>query len=127
MMASVWVGRVLSTIAVVFLAFDLTIKVLKAGAAIQATTALGYSERVLVPLGVIEAICLVLYLLPPTAGLGAILWTGYLGGAVASQVRVGNPIFTNVLFPTYIGALLWIGLWLRNPGTRVLLGRPERS
>ena len=126
-MSKVWVGRVLSGLAVLFLVFDASLKVLKLPQAVEATTQLGYSESVMVWLGAIEIVCLVLYLIPRTSGVGAILWTGYLGGAVASQLRVGNPLFSNTLFPIYIAALLWAGLWLRHPGTRVLLTRRERS
>ena len=66
------------------------------------------------PLGVLELVCLALYLLPQTAVFGALLWTGYLGGAVASHVRIGNPMLTHVLFPIYVATLLWLGLWLRD-------------
>ena len=65
--------------------------------------------------------CLALYLLPQTAVLGAILWTGYLGGAVATHVRIGNPMLSHALFPVYVGALLWLGLWLRDARLRALL------
>ena len=87
-------------------------------------------SSVVVPLGVIELVLLVLYVVPRTALLGAVLWTGYLGGAIATHVRLENPLFTHVLFPVYIAALLWGALWLRDPRTRVLLSpsrlhRPE--
>ena len=75
------------------------------------------------PLGVLELVCLSLYLLPQTAVLGAILWTGYLGGAVATHVRIGNPMFSHALFPVYVGALLWLGLWLRDARLRRLPSR----
>ena len=65
--------------------------------------------------------CLILYLVPRTAPLGAVLWTGYLGGAIATHVRVGNPLFSHTLFPIYVAAMLWGGLWLRDARVRRLL------
>jgi len=117
----IWAGRALTALAVLFLAFDATLKLLRLAPAIQATSELGYTASVLVPLGLIEAICLVAYLVPQTSILGAVLWTGYLGGAVATQVRVSNPLFSHVLFPVYVAALLWGGLWLRDARVRALL------
>ena len=73
------------------------------------------------PLGILQLVLLALYLVPRTALLGAVLWTGYLGGAVATHVRVGNPLVSHVLFPVYVAALLWGGLWLRDRRTRALL------
>jgi len=70
---------------------------------------------------VIELVCLALYLVPRTAVLGAVLWTGYLGGAVATHVRIGSPLFSHVLFPLYVAALLWVGLWLRDRSLQALL------
>lgn len=118
---ALWTGRLLSGLAVLFLTFDAAVKVLKLGPAVEATTQLGYPESVIVPLGLIEIVCLIVYVIPRTSVLGVVLWTGYLGGAVASQVRVGNPLFTHALFPIYIGALLWIGLGLRDHRVRGLL------
>jgi len=116
-----WTGRTLSAIAVLFLTFDATVKLLQLAPAVEATAQLGYKASVLAPLGLIEALCLVAYLVPQTSILGAILWTGYLGGAVASQARVGNPLISHVLFPVYVAALLWGGLWLRDARLRALL------
>ena len=76
-------------------------------------------------LGVILALCLALYLWPRTTVLGAVLLTAYLGGAVATHLRVGSPLFTHTLFGTYLGALVWAGLWLRLPGLRQLLTNPS--
>src|SRR5262249_21669655 len=116
-----WVGRVLSGLAVVFLLFDATVKLLELPMAVEATTQLGYPASVVIPLGLIEVGCLIAYLVPRASVLGAILWTGYLGGAVATQVRVGSPLFSQTLFPVYIAALLWAGLWLRHPRLRAAL------
>jgi hypothetical protein len=118
---ALWTGRLLSGLAVLFLMFDAAVKVLKLGPAIEATTQLGYPESVIVPLGLIEIVCVIVYLIPRTSVLGVVLWTGYLGGAVASQVRVGHPLFSHALFPIYVAALLWIGLGLRDHRVRGLL------
>jgi hypothetical protein len=114
-------GRILSGLAVFFLAFDAGLKLLAAPEAIQGTTELGYSAAVIVPLGVVQLVCLAVYLWPRTSVLGAVLWTGYLGGAVATHVRVGSPLLSHVLFPTYLALLLWGGLWLRDRRLRALL------
>ena len=116
-----WSGRTLSALAVLFLLFDATIKLLQLPVAVEGTKKLGYPGNVVFVLGVIQLICLIVYLIPRTAVLGAILWTGYLGGAVATHVRVADPLFTHILFPTYVAALLWGGLWLREPRLRALV------
>jgi hypothetical protein len=118
---AVWAGRVLSGLAVLFLIFDASVKVLKSPFAIEATTQLGYPESVIVTLGLIEIACLIVYLIPNTSVLGTILWTGYLGGAVATHVRIASPLFTHALVPIYVAALLWLGLWLRDNRLRAVL------
>ena len=119
--STVWTGRTLTAVAVLFLIFDATVKLLQLTLAVDATAQLGFKASVLVPLGIIEALCLAAYLVPQTSVAGAILWTGYLGGAVAVQLRVGNPLFSNVLFPVYVAALLWGGLWLRRAQLRAVV------
>ena len=114
-------GRILSGLAVVFLLFDGTVKLLELPVAVEATVRLGYPESVVIPLGLVEVACAVAYLVPRAAMLGAILWTGYLGGAVATHVRVGSPLFSQALFPIYVAALLWAGLWLRDQRLRAVL------
>ena len=118
---SVVTGRVLSTLAVLFLLFDAIGKLMRPVQVIEGTTQLGWPVSVILPLGIIQAVLVVLYVVPRTAVLGAILWTGYLGGAVATHVRIGNPLFSHILFPTYVAALLWLGLWLRDRRLRALL------
>ena len=113
-----WAGRVASGIAVLFLTFDATMKLFQVEGALKASGDLGFSPDVVFALGVIQAACLVVYLIPRTAVLGAVLWTGYLGGAIASHVRVGNPLFSHQLFPIYVALLLWGGLWLRDARLR---------
>lgn len=118
---ALWTGRILSTLAVLFLAFDCTLKLLQLPEAIEGTTQLGYPASVILPLGIIQVVCLLLYVLPQTSVLGAILWTGYLGGAIATHVRLENPLFTHILFPVYIALFIWGGLYFRNQHLRALL------
>ena len=86
---------------------------------------LGYQPHHLPIIGAIEIVCLALYLVPRTAPLGAVLWTGYFGGAIATHLRVDNPLPTHTLFPIYVAAIIWGGLYLRDPRVRALL-RPAR-
>ncbi len=121
--ARVWAGRVLSGIAIAFLLFDAGGKLLKVPSVIAWTTQLGYPESAVFPIGVILLAGVVLYAIPRTSLLGAIYLAGYLGGAVATHVRVGNPL-SNALFPVWVAAAVWGGLALRNPRlTSLLLGR----
>ena len=117
----IWTGRILSGLAVLFLAFDTAMKLFEVPVAIEGTKQLGYQPSVIFTLGVIQLVCLIAYVVPRTAVFGAILWTGYLGGAVATHVRAGNPLFSHILFPVYVAALLWLGLWLRDRRVRALL------
>ncbi len=115
-----WTGRILSGLVALMLFADAVGKLLKPAPVVEGTVALGYTASVLVPLGVTLLLATTLYVVPRTAVLGAILLTGYLGGAVATHVRVGNPLLTHVLFPVYLGILVWLGLWLRDARVRVL-------
>lgn len=115
------IGRILSGLAVAFLLFDSAIKFTNADAVAQSFNQLGYPLSLATTIGIIELACIVVYLVPSTAALGAVLLTGYLGGAIASQVRVDNPLFSHILFPTYVAALIWGGLYLREPRLRALL------
>jgi len=119
--ANKWTGRTLSAIAILFLSFDIVLKLMQHPMAVQGTKQLGYPAGMILPLGVIELIALILYLIPRTSLFGVILWTGYLGGAVATHVRIGDPLFSHILFPTYVAALLWGGLVLRDARFRALL------
>ncbi len=116
-----WTGRILSGLAVLFLLFDAVGKLARPAAVVKGTVELGWPASTLLTLGVLQVICLAVYLIPRTAVFGAILWTGYLGGAIATHYRIGNPLFTHILFPTYIAALLWGGLWLRDAQLRALI------
>ena len=118
-------GTVCTTIAALFLAFDTTLKVLRLDGAVEGTTSIGYPADTVLWIGIIELVCLVLYLVPRTSVLGAVLMTGYLGGAIATHVRVSSPLLTHTLFPIYVALLLWAGLCLREPRLRALV--PFRS
>jgi hypothetical protein len=123
---AVYSGRILSGIAVVFLTFDAAMKVLAVPAAVEATTQLGYPANTLPAIGILQVVCLALYLVPRTAVVGAVLWTGYLGGAVATHVRVASPLLTHTLFPVYVAALLWAGLWLRDARVDAMI-KPKKG
>lgn len=114
-------GRVLGGLAVLSLAFDMVGKLLRLPVVVEGTAQLGYPPDIALTLGLVQLVCLALYLVPRTAPLGAVLWTGYLGGAIATHVRVENPLFSHTLFPVYVAALLWGSLWLRDRRVRGLL------
>jgi len=116
-----WAGRVISSLAVLFLLFDSVIHIMNVAPVREAFAQLGYSASLARPLGVIEVACVVLYVIPRTAVLGTILLTGYLGGAVATNLRAGLPLFSHVLVPVYIGLLLWGGLYLRDERLRAVI------
>lgn len=123
-----WAGRILSGLTVLFLLWDGVMKMMRPPLVLESWERLGYAESVSVGIGLLELICVAVYVFPPTSVLGAILLTGFLGGAVATHVRVGDPLFTHVLFPTYIGALLWLGLYLRDDRLRTLVSfRRQRA
>lgn len=122
---SIWSGRILSALVVLFMLFDAVLHLLKPAPVVQAFAELGYPLRLSLALGIIELLCVALYMFPHTSVLGAILLTGYLGGAVATQLRVGNPLFSQALFPIYVGILCWAGLYLREDRLRALM--PWRS
>ena len=116
-----WAGRIVTAIPVLFLLFDAAIKFTQIAPVRESFAQLGYPERLAPTIGSLALVCLILYLTPRTSVLGAILLTGYLGGAVATQVRVGNPLLSHILFPTYVALLLWGGLWLRDDRLRLLV------
>jgi len=120
-----WAGRILSGLVVVFLIPDAIIKFIKPAPVVDAFAHLGLPLSSSVTLGILLLSCTVLYAIPRTSVLGAILLTGYLGGAVATHLRVGDPLFSHILFPTYLGVLLWLGLYLREERLRALI--PLRS
>ena len=123
-----WTGRVMSALPALFLLMDGGMKLFKPEFVVKATVQLGYAETVILPLGVVLLTCTILYLIPRTAGVGAILLTGYLGGAVATHVRAGQGLF-EITFPVICGVLLWGGLWLRDAQLRrvVPVNRSQES
>lgn len=121
---AIWIGRVLSGLAILFLIFDGVMKffmdklppeALEAGAALQ------WPVEKMPLVGTILLICTLLYIIPRTSVLGAILLTGYLGGAIASHVRVGNPLLTHTFFPIYVAIFIWLGLYFRDSRARQIL------
>lgn len=111
----VWTGRIIGVLVTLFLVFDAVMKLVKPKPVIEAFARTGWPVELSVPLGAILLTCTVLYLIPRTSALGAVLLTGYLGGAVATNLRLENPLFSNTLFPVYFGVLLWGSLLLRVP------------
>jgi hypothetical protein len=119
---ALWMGRLLSGLLIIFLLFDGAIKLVPWPIVTESMDRIGYgsSETLARSLGIITIVCTVLYSVPPTSILGAILLTGYLGGAMASHLRIGSPLFTHILFGFYLGLMLWGGLWLRDRNLRTL-------
>lgn len=115
-----WTGRILSGLAVAFLLFDSAIKLMAPPEVLAAHETLGFPPELARSLGTLLLACVVTYVIPRTSFLGAVLLTGYLGGAVATHVRVGNPLFSHVLFPVYVAAFVWGGLFLRDARLREL-------
>lgn len=126
---AIWTGRVLSGLAVLFLLFDGTIKFFMdklPPEALEAGEALQWPIELMPLVGTILLICTLLYIIPRTSVLGAILLTGYLGGAIASHVRVSSPLFSHTLFPIYIAVFIWLGLYLRDVRVRNLIQGEEK-
>jgi hypothetical protein len=119
---ALWVGRVLSGLVIVFLLMDASMKLLAVDAVLQASTDLGFESTVNLArgLGLLLLICTLLYAFPKTNLLGAVLLTGYLGGAIAIHLRLQSPLFSHLFFGGYLGIMLWIGLLLRKPQLRIL-------
>jgi hypothetical protein len=122
--SSLWAGRVLSGLLVLFLIFDGVGKAIKLPQVVEATVRLGFPESTIVGIGTVLLVSTALYVIPQTSVLGAILLTGYLGGATATNVRVGSAVF-NTCFPVIFGVLVWIGLYLRDSRLRTII--PLRS
>jgi hypothetical protein len=117
----VWTGRILSGLVTAFLIFDAVIHLLHPAPVAEAFVKLHLSLGLAVDLGIIELVCIALYVLPRTAVFGAILLTGYLGGAIAVQLTTSNSLFGEILFPVYVAAVLWGGLYLRDDRLRALV------
>ena len=115
-----WTGRILSGLAALFLTFDGVTKILKVAPVMEACRELGLPDAVVPGIGAVLLACTVLYVIPATSVLGLVLLTGYMGGAVATHVRMNGPVFP-VVFSTLFGVVLWLGLYLREPRLRALL------
>ncbi|MGH7978774.1 MAG: DoxX family protein [Limisphaerales bacterium] len=116
----IWTGRVISTLVVLFMLLDGVMKLVKPAPVMQATARLGFPDSAITCIGIVLLACTVLYAIPRTAILGAILLTGYLGGAVATQVRAGSSLF-ETLFPVIFGVLVWGGIFLRDGRLRAMI------
>lgn len=116
----IWAARILGGVPAVFLLMDGGMKLFRPVVVVEASAQLGYPESTLLGIGVALLVSTLLYLLPQTAVLGALLLTGYLGGAVAAHLRVGGGVFP-VLFPVLIGAMIWLSLWMRDERLRNML------
>ena len=114
-------GRVISALAVLFLLFDSVSKLLQVPAVVVATTQMGFQPYHVPVIGGLLLVCVAVHLVPRTAVLGAVLLTGYLGGAVCAQLRIDAPLLSTMLFPVYTGALVWVGLYLRSAALRALV------
>jgi hypothetical protein len=126
---ALWAGRIISGLVVLFLLVDAGFKLIRPlpAPAVEAFGKLGYPVEFASGIGILLLACVAVYLIPRTSFLGAILLTGYLGGAVASHVRVGDPWFSHALFPVYIGLLVWGGLYLRDQRLRALIPLRETA
>ncbi len=117
---AVWTGRVITGLVVLSMLFDAITKIVQIDAVVKASANLGYDAGSIQVIGMILLVCTVIYAVPRTSILGAVLLTGYLGGAVASNLRVGTPLFSNTLFPVYFGILVWAGIYLRDRRVSIL-------
>ncbi|KRF13653.1 DoxX family protein [Paenibacillus sp. Soil787] len=115
-----WTARVMSGIAILFMLLDSIMKLFKPAFVVDSTVSLGYQEHHIYLMGILGLISTILYALPRTTILGAVLLTGYFGGVIATQVRIDAPLFSSILFPAYLAVLVWGGLWLRNEQVRKL-------
>ncbi len=116
-----WAGRVISGLITVLLLMDAVMKIAQVAPVMEGTVKVGYPASAVLPIGIILLVCLICYVVPRTAVLGAILLTGYLGGAVATNLRISTPLFSYILVPVYVGVLVWGGLFLRDERLRELI------
>jgi hypothetical protein len=114
-MKRIWIGRILAGLVSLFFLFDAGIKFAKPPQVMQAFVQSGWPAELSVPIGAILLACTILFIIPQTSVFGGILLTGYLGGALATNLRLELPLFTNILFPIYFGVAVWASLLLRYP------------
>ena len=119
-----WTSRIMSGLVILFMLADSIFKFIQPAEVIQATTDLGYRPHHIAVIGALGFLSILLYIIPRTAVLGAILLTGYFGGAIATHFRLDNPLFSHILFPVYLAVLAWGGLWLRDERVRRMIGHP---
>jgi hypothetical protein len=119
--AAIWTGRLLSGVVVLFLLFDGAIKLIPLDIVIETSAQFGIPAHLARTLGVLTLVSTILYVIPRTSVLGAILLTGYLGGAIFTHLRIGSPLFTHLLFGVYLGVMIWGGLYLRDERVRALI------
>lgn len=110
-----WIGWTLSIIAILFMTMDGVMKLIQPEVVLETTLGLGYPQSTILPMGIIALICTALYAIPKTTVLGAVLLTGFLGGAIATHFRLEHELLSETLFPIYVGILIWGGLFLRYP------------
>src|SRR5262249_22302460 len=122
----IWASRIMGGLPIAFLTFDAAIKLARLAPAVTGTVQLGYQPSVIFGIGLVEILCVLAYAIPRTAIVGAVMLTGYLGGAVATHVRVGDPLATHILTPIYVAALIWGALLLRGRLRGVLAAPPAR-
>jgi hypothetical protein len=118
---ALWAGRILSGLVILFLLVDGAMKLIPLDVVVEASAKLGIPASLARTLGVLTLVSTILYAIPRTATLGAILLTGYLGGAIATHLRIGSPLFSHVLFGAYLGLMVWGGLYLRDGRVRALI------
>jgi hypothetical protein len=116
-----WTARIMSGLVILFMLFDSILKFIKPAPVVEGTQQLGYSEHHIIVIATLGLLSTILYAIPRTTVLGALLLTGYFGGVVATHIRVDNPLFTHTLFPVYLAVLTWGGIWLRNEKVRKLI------
>jgi hypothetical protein len=122
-----WTARIMSGLVILFMLFDSIVKIIKPAPVVEGTLELGYSEHHIIVIGTLGLLSTILYAIPRTTVLGAILLTGYFGGAIATHVRLDNPLFTHTLFPVYIAVLTWGGIWLKDEKVRKLIPLQKRE
>ncbi|MFE5317588.1 DoxX family protein [Paenibacillus sp. NPDC056579] len=124
---TLWTSRIMSGIVILFMLFDSIMKLVKPAPVVEGTLVLGFAEHHIAVIGILGLISTILYAIPRTSFLGALLLTGYFGGVIATHVRMDAPLFTHVLFPVYIAILAWGGIWLRDGRVRSLFPIQSRE
>jgi hypothetical protein len=122
-----WTARIMSGLVILFMLFDSILKLIKPAPVVEGTVTLGYAEHHIIVIGILGLLSTILYAVPRTSFVGALLLTGYFGGVVATQIRVDAPLFTTILFPVYLAVLTWGGVWLRDEKVRKLIPLQNRG